>query len=179
MRAVGTFGLRLAACVEQPSNASMIFGGGMARLCGGKIDHASRGNLVLCILMSSFTAALIAMSSASVVAPTTILCFFERQNMQFPCSRIIMHKTVFKSTEIEKGTSVKPSSNTPCPSAFQFGDSRLTASRMNELCKALGTRVISNVAYHPQTDGHTENFHRTLLSMLRGFFSKYRSNNWE
>jgi len=57
-------------------------------------------------------------------------------------------------------------------------DSRLTASRMRELCKALGTRVISSTAYHPQTDGQTENFHRTLLSMLRAFVNKYHSN-WE
>ena len=57
-------------------------------------------------------------------------------------------------------------------------DSRLTASRMRELCKALGTRVISSTAYHPQTDGQSDKFHRALLSMLRAFVNKYHSN-WE
>ena len=58
-------------------------------------------------------------------------------------------------------------------------DSRLTASRMRKLCKALGTRVISSTPYHPQTDGQTENcnaIHRTLMLMLRAFGNKYHSN---
>ena len=57
-------------------------------------------------------------------------------------------------------------------------DTRLTASRMRSLSKALGLRVVNSTAYHPQTDGQTENFHRTLLSMMRAFVNKYHSN-WE
>jgi hypothetical protein len=35
-----------------------------------------------------------------------------------------------------------------------------------------------STAYHPQTDGQTENFHKTLLSVLKAFVNKYHSN-WE
>ena len=57
-------------------------------------------------------------------------------------------------------------------------DSRLTASTMRKLSQSLGMRVIKSTAYHPQTDGQTENFHKTLLSMLRAFVDEYHSN-WE
>ena len=56
------------------------------------------------------------------------------------------------------------------------GDTRLTASRMRSLRQALGLRVVNSTAYHPLTDGQTENFHRTLLSMMRAFVNKYHSN---
>lgn len=32
--------------------------------------------------------------------------------------------------------------------------------------------------YHPQTDGQSENFHKTFLSVLKAFVNKYYSN-WE
>ena len=35
-----------------------------------------------------------------------------------------------------------------------------------------------STAYHPQTDGQSENFHKTFLSVLKSFVNKYHSN-WE
>ena len=49
---------------------------------------------------------------------------------------------------------------------------------MRSLRQALGLRVVNSTAYHVQTDGQTENFHRTLLSMMRAFVNGYHSN-WE
>jgi transposase InsO family protein len=57
-------------------------------------------------------------------------------------------------------------------------DTRLTASQMRALCQYLGTRLIYSTTYHPQTDGQSENFHKTLLSALRAVVNKYHSN-WE
>ena len=37
---------------------------------------------------------------------------------------------------------------------------------MTEVYRLIGTNKISTTAYHPQTDGLTERFHRTLLDML-------------
>ena len=55
-------------------------------------------------------------------------------------------------------------------------DSSLTASSMRQLCKALGSCAVTSVAYHPQTNGQTENFHRTLLCMLRVLVNQFHSN---
>ena len=57
-------------------------------------------------------------------------------------------------------------------------DTCLTASCMRSLRQVLGLRVVNSTAYHPQTDGQTEKFHRILLSMMRAFVNKYHSN-WE
>jgi putative transposase len=57
-------------------------------------------------------------------------------------------------------------------------DSRLTAKQMRALCSFLGTRLINSAAYHPQTDGQTENFNRTLITALRAYVNKYHSD-WE
>jgi hypothetical protein len=55
-------------------------------------------------------------------------------------------------------------------------DSRLTASQMRALCKALAIRLKLSVAYHPQTDGSTEVLNKTLLTALRGFSNAYHTN---
>jgi hypothetical protein len=55
---------------------------------------------------------------------------------------------------------------------------RLAAKRMRALCQFLGTRLIHSSAYHPQTDGQTENFNRTLIIALRAFVNKYQTD-WE
>jgi transposase InsO family protein len=55
-------------------------------------------------------------------------------------------------------------------------DSRLTASQMRALCKALAIRLKLSIAYHPQTDGNTEVFNKTLLTALKGFSNAYRTN---
>ena len=57
-------------------------------------------------------------------------------------------------------------------------DTRLTASHVRLLTRALGLRVVNKTAYHPQMHGQTENFHCTLLSMITEFVNKYHSN-WE
>jgi hypothetical protein len=55
-------------------------------------------------------------------------------------------------------------------------DSRLTASQMRALVKGLSVKLNLSVAYHPQTDGQTEQFNSTLLQMLRSFVNKYHSD---
>ena len=55
-------------------------------------------------------------------------------------------------------------------------DTRLTASQMRELTQHLGLKLQLSVAYHPQTDGQTEQFHSTLLQMLRCFVNQYHSD---
>ena len=57
-------------------------------------------------------------------------------------------------------------------------DTRLRVSQMRSLCKYLGVRLMMSTAYHPQTDGQSENFHKTVLSVLKSFVNKYHSN-WE
>lgn len=57
-------------------------------------------------------------------------------------------------------------------------DSRLRATQMRAVCKYLGTRLINSAAYHPQTDGQTENFNRILITALRAYVNKYHSD-WE
>jgi transposase InsO family protein len=46
-------------------------------------------------------------------------------------------------------------------------DSRLTASAMRALATGLTTRLALSASYRPQTDGFTERFNRTFLSMIR------------
>ena len=46
-------------------------------------------------------------------------------------------------------------------------DSRLTASSMRALAKALSVRLALSASYRPQTDGSTERFNRTFITMLR------------
>lgn len=55
-------------------------------------------------------------------------------------------------------------------------DTRLTAAQMRGLAKALGLKLKLSVAYHPQTDGQTEQFHSTLLQVLRAFVNKYHTD---
>lgn len=57
-------------------------------------------------------------------------------------------------------------------------DSRLTAVRIKRIMRAIGVKMFHSTAYHPQTDGQTENFHRTFLSMLRSFVSTHQ-RDWE
>lgn len=57
-------------------------------------------------------------------------------------------------------------------------DTRLTASQTRALCKYLGVRLMFSTAYHPQTDGQSENAHKILMSVMRAFVNKYHSD-WE
>ena len=55
-------------------------------------------------------------------------------------------------------------------------DSRLTAGEMKALCRGLCIKFNLSVAYHPETDGQTEQFNSTVLQVLRCFVNKYRTN---
>jgi hypothetical protein len=53
---------------------------------------------------------------------------------------------------------------------------RLSASRFCAVCKALNLKLKLSVAYHRQTDGATEIFNKTFLTMLRCFVNQYHSS---
>ena len=42
-----------------------------------------------------------------------------------------------------------------------------TSEIFSHLCKALKTKHCTTTAYHPQTNGHTERFNKTIVDMLR------------
>ena len=50
-------------------------------------------------------------------------------------------------------------------------DVKFTSSFWQELFRLLGTRVALSTAYHPQTDGLTERFHRSVEQVLRCYCS--------
>jgi transposase InsO family protein len=54
--------------------------------------------------------------------------------------------------------------------------SRLTASAMRALAKHLQVKLKLSTAYHPQTDGESERFHKTMLQMLRAFVNHHHSD---
>ena len=47
---------------------------------------------------------------------------------------------------------------------------------MKALCRGLCIKLKLSVAYHPQTDGQTEQFNSTVLQMLRCFVNKYHTD---
>ena len=49
---------------------------------------------------------------------------------------------------------------------------------MKRVMRSIAVNMFHSIAYHPPTDGSTENFHRTFLSMLLAFVSKHQSE-WE
>jgi hypothetical protein len=57
-------------------------------------------------------------------------------------------------------------------------DTRLTADKMRALCKGLSIKLALSASYRPQTDGSTERFNRTFLSMLRTCL-RNDSKNWD
>lgn len=57
-------------------------------------------------------------------------------------------------------------------------DSRLKARRIKGVMSAIAVKMFHSTAYHPETDGQTENFHKTFLAMLRSFVSKHQTD-WE
>ncbi len=54
-------------------------------------------------------------------------------------------------------------------------DPRFTSVFWQSLCKALGSRVALSTSYHPETDGLTEHFHRTVEQVLRCYCSSQQS----
>jgi hypothetical protein len=57
-------------------------------------------------------------------------------------------------------------------------DTRLTADRMRALAKGLCVRLALSASYRPQTDGSTERFNRTFLSMIRTCCHKH-PKSWD
>ena len=54
-------------------------------------------------------------------------------------------------------------------------DTRLRAREFRALCAHLQVRMKLSVAYHPQTDGATEIFNKTLIRMLRSYVEEFGS----
>ena len=48
-------------------------------------------------------------------------------------------------------------------------DVRFTSAFWQQLMKLLQCRVAMSTAYHPQTDGLTERFHRSIEQVLRNY----------
>jgi hypothetical protein len=57
-------------------------------------------------------------------------------------------------------------------------DPRFTSHFWTALWKELGTKLKMSTAYHPQTDGQTENANRTLENMLRAYVT-YHQDDWD
>ena len=57
-------------------------------------------------------------------------------------------------------------------------DSKFTSLFWKSLWSLLGTTLAMSTAFHPETDGQTENMNRTLEQMLRVFTNK-EQNNWD
>ena len=57
-------------------------------------------------------------------------------------------------------------------------DPRFTSHFWTALWKELGTKLNMSTAYHPQTDGQTENANRTLENTLRSYVS-YHQDDWD
>jgi hypothetical protein len=57
-------------------------------------------------------------------------------------------------------------------------DPRFTSHFWTALWNALGTKLKMSTAYHPQTDGQTENANRTLENMLRAYVN-YHQDDWD
>ncbi|KZR97391.1 Uncharacterized protein APZ42_007770, partial [Daphnia magna] len=53
-----------------------------------------------------------------------------------------------------------------------------TSELFNELCKALRIKHCTTTAYHPQTNGLTERFNKTIVEMLRKYISE-GYEDWE
>jgi hypothetical protein len=57
-------------------------------------------------------------------------------------------------------------------------DAKFTSKFWQMLFQTLGTKLAMSTAFHPQTDGQTEQANRTLEDMLRAFTS-YRQDDWD
>jgi hypothetical protein len=53
-----------------------------------------------------------------------------------------------------------------------------TSELFSSLCKALNVKHLRTIAYHPQTNGLTERFNRTMVEMIRKYLEK-RFSRWE
>src|SRR5215218_9042149 len=57
-------------------------------------------------------------------------------------------------------------------------DAKFTSKFWKSLFQTLGTKLAMSTAFHPQTDGQTEQTNRTLEDMLQAF-TNYRQDNWD
>jgi len=57
-------------------------------------------------------------------------------------------------------------------------DSRFTSETWKEFLRLLGIRPRMSTAFHPQTDGQTEQLNQTIEAYLRAFVNK-EQDNWK
>ena len=57
--------------------------------------------------------------------------------------------------------------------------SNFTSQIIESLWERLDVHTLRTTAYHPQTDGITERFNRTIKTMLTQFIKEHKQNDWD
>ncbi|CDF32406.1 unnamed protein product [Chondrus crispus] len=55
---------------------------------------------------------------------------------------------------------------------------QFSARFFRSVCEVLGVTNLFNSAYHPQTNGQTERYNRTIVAMLRNYVNEHQ-NDWD
>lgn len=66
----------------------------------------------------------------------------------------------------------------PPASLLSDNGTQVTSKFFQSVCKLLGLRNDYTSAYHPQTNGQTERYNRTVLEMLRSYVNEHQSD-WD
>ena len=57
-------------------------------------------------------------------------------------------------------------------------DPQFSARFFRSVCEELGVTNLFTSAYHPQTNGQTERYNRTIVAMLRNYLNEHRNDWW-